>query len=39
MYYLALEVGALVLHAAGGEDSLAVLILLYDSKTLAVRPV
>ncbi len=37
-YYLALEVGALILHAAGGEDSLAVLILLYDSETLAVRP-
>lgn len=38
MYYLALEVGALIFHAARGEESLAVLILLYDSKTLAVRP-
>ena len=36
--YLALEVWAFILHAAGGEDGLTVLVLLDDGKALTISP-
>lgn len=36
--YLALEVGAFVLHAAGGKNNISVLVFLDDGEALTVGP-
>lgn len=36
--YLALEVGAFVLHAAGGEQNISMLVFLDDGEALTIGP-